>query len=336
MNDDEKYEAVISAMSEFTYDWKPENYDDPSKPILKITKSSLGTFDWCNKKYDFSYIQRLPQDQTEAMRKGTVLHNHREDFFNEFDIKKAENMSANEVEEYVVALTPVDEYYDISLNIASFETNRYLEARTENKTDEYLPVCNEGKFDAEITIPKNINPNVNDLYDTNKVSKLIEKINESDEAILSNSLTTRMIKEINPTLNEGYTNTVSFFNSLKPDNPVTVDQGASLPYSEPAIESGLFTFNSTTGASFRDDGDGALQIVVANSSALTILNSNVGTVDYASGNVTISNVTVNAIATGTTIKIFGRSEEADIVGKLNDLVEIKTDDTTVTVKGTRE
>ena len=84
------------------------------------------------------------------------------------------------------------------------------------------------------------------------------------------------------------------------------------------------------------DRDGALQIVVANSSALTILNSNVGTVDYASGNVTISNVTVNAIATGTSIKIFGRSEEADIVGKLNDLIEIKTDDTTVTVKGTRE
>ena len=171
---------------------------------------------------------------------------------------------------------------------------------------------------------------------TFRQSKLIEKINECDNAILSNSLQTRMIKEINPTLNQGYTNTVSFFNSLKPDNPVTVAQGASLPFSEPAIESGLFTFNSTTGASFRDDGDGALQIVVANSSALTILNSNVGTVDYASGNVTISNVTVNAIATGTTIKIFGRSEEADIVGKLNDLIEIKTDDTTVTVKGTRE
>ena len=171
---------------------------------------------------------------------------------------------------------------------------------------------------------------------TFRQSKLIEKINECDNAILSNSLQTRMIKEINPTLNQGYTNTVSFFNSLKPDNPVTVAQGASLPFSEPAIESGLFTFNSTTGASFRDDGDGALQIVVANSSALTILNSNVGTVDYASGNVTISNVTVNAIATGTTIKIFGRSEEADIVGKLNDLIEIKTDDTTVTTKGTRE
>ena len=40
MNDDEKYEAVIKSMDEFTYDWKPENYSDPTKPILKITKSS--------------------------------------------------------------------------------------------------------------------------------------------------------------------------------------------------------------------------------------------------------------------------------------------------------
>ena len=171
---------------------------------------------------------------------------------------------------------------------------------------------------------------------TFRQSKLVEKINECDDSILSNSLQTRMIKEINPTLNESYTDTVSFFNTLRPDNPVTVAQGASLPYSEPAIESGLFTFNSTTGASFRDNGDGALQIVVANSSALTILNSNVGDVDYATGNVTFSNVTVNAIATGTTIKIYARGDEADIVGKLNDLVEIKTDDTTVTVKGIRE
>jgi len=178
--------------------------------------------------------------------------------------------------------------------------------------------------------------NLGKFNKTFRQSKLIEKINESDDSILSNELSTRMIKEINPTLNQGYTNTVSFFNSLKPDNPVTVAQGASLPYSEPAIESGLFTFDSTSGASFRDDGDGSLQIIVANNSGLTILNANVGTVDYNTGNVVFSNVTVNAISTGTTIKIYGRSERADIVGKLKDLMEIKTDDTTINVHGLRE
>jgi CRISPR/Cas system-associated exonuclease Cas4 (RecB family) len=156
LNTDEKYNARIASMREFTYDWKPENYDDPSKPILKITKSSLGSFDWCPKKYDFSYIQRLPQDQTEAMRKGTILHNHRENFFNDFDIKKAETMNNSEVLDYCTSLLPIDEYYDDSLTMASFEAQRFIEARSENKIEEFLPIVNEGKFDAEIIIPANL------------------------------------------------------------------------------------------------------------------------------------------------------------------------------------
>ena len=154
MDINEKYEARIKSMDEYTYDWKPENYDDPSKPILKITKSSLGTMKWCPKKYEFNYIERRPQDQTEAMRKGTILHNHREDFFNTFDIKKAENMNNSEVLEYCTSLMPVDDYFDISLTVASFEAQRFIEARSEDKIHEYLPIVNEGKFDAEITIPR--------------------------------------------------------------------------------------------------------------------------------------------------------------------------------------
>ena len=157
MNTDEKYEARINSMRDFTYDWSPENYDDPSKPILKISKSSLvGAFSWCNKKYEFSYIQRLPQDQTEAMRKGTVLHNHREEFFDVFDIKKAETMNNSEVLEYCTSLMPIDDYFDISLTVAAFEAQRFIEARSEGRVDEYLPVINERKFDCEITVPQNV------------------------------------------------------------------------------------------------------------------------------------------------------------------------------------
>ena len=188
MNKEEKYEARIKSMKEFTYDWKPENYDDPSKPILKISKSSLvNSFGWCPQKYVFSYIQRLPQDQTEAMRKGTILHNSREDFFNEFDIKKAEQMNNSEVLEYCTSLMPVDDYYDISLTVASLEAQRFIEARTENKIDEYLPVCNEGKFDAEITIPANINPKF--LPSELKILKKIGfEINISKDSIKLNTV----------------------------------------------------------------------------------------------------------------------------------------------------
>jgi len=155
METKERYETLMNSMDEFTYDWNPEWIEDPTKPILKITKSSLGSFQWCPKKYEFSYIQRLPQDQTEAMRKGTIIHNSREDFFNQFDIKKAENMTNDEVLDYCSTLFPIDDYFDTYLDIAAFEAQRFIEAREEGKIDEYLPVVNEGKFDAEIVFRAN-------------------------------------------------------------------------------------------------------------------------------------------------------------------------------------
>jgi len=171
---------------------------------------------------------------------------------------------------------------------------------------------------------------------TFRQSKLIEKINESDTSILGHSVTTKMIKTISPTLNEAYTNTVSFNQTLKPDNPVTTAQGTYIGQSEPAIESGKFTYDSTTGATFRDDGTGALQIVVANTSALQILEANAGSVDYATGSVSFTNLTINAIATGTSLKIFGQSTAVDIKGVLTDVIEIKPEDVTVTATGVRE
>jgi hypothetical protein len=76
--------------------------------------------------------------------------------------------------------------------------------------------------------------------------------------------------------------------------------------------------------------------VIANTSALQILEANAGSVDYATGNVTFTNVTINAIATGTSLKIFGQSNTVDIKGTLNDVVEIKTEDVSVTAHGVRE
>jgi hypothetical protein len=153
-----EYETEIKSMKEYTYQWIPENYSDPTEPILKITKSSLGSFDWCPKKYDFSYQQRLPQDQTEAMRKGTIMHNAREDFFNEFDIVKAETMNSEELLDYCSSLFPVDDYFEEYQTIAVFESQRFMDALKEGKTDEFLPVCNEGMFDCEITISADTNP----------------------------------------------------------------------------------------------------------------------------------------------------------------------------------
>lgn len=140
-------------MREFTYQWVPKEYtNDGNEPILKITKSSFGSYQWCPKKYEFSYIERLRQDQTEAMRKGTIVHNAREDFFNVFDIKKAENLSHNELVNYCVSLYPIDDYTEMYETMSIFEANRFMQAKEEATTDEFLPAANEVLLDAEIEV----------------------------------------------------------------------------------------------------------------------------------------------------------------------------------------
>ena len=139
-------------MREYTYQWNPEAYTSRGKePILKITKSSFGSFQWCPRKYFHNYIERLPQDQTEAMRKGTIVHNAREDFFNKFDIKKAEELSHSELVSYCLALYPIDDYFELYENMAIFDANRFMEAK-EGEVENYIPVINEITLDAEITV----------------------------------------------------------------------------------------------------------------------------------------------------------------------------------------
>ena len=144
-----------SNTNEYTYQWNADTYGDDSLPILKITKSSFGSFQWCPKKYEFSYIERRPQDTTEAMYKGTIIHNAREAFFDEFDIKKAENLSQQELVNYCYSLYPIDDYTDLYETMAIFEANRFIDAKNENALGEFLPVGNEILLNAKFTIGKN-------------------------------------------------------------------------------------------------------------------------------------------------------------------------------------
>lgn len=141
-------------MREYTYQWVPAEYTENGKePILKVTKSSFGSFQWCPRKYTFSYIDRLRQDQTEAMRKGTIVHNAREDFFNEFDVKKAENMSQRELVDYCVSLHPIDEFTEMYETMSIFEANRFMDMKNnEMPLENFVPAANEVTLDAEIDV----------------------------------------------------------------------------------------------------------------------------------------------------------------------------------------
>ena len=165
-------------------------------------------------------------------------------------------------------------------------------------------------------------------------SKLLEKINESDPAVLSNDVDIKLTKTIIPLVDRKFVKLLDFGNPIKIDNPIdSVTQDKFINSSTPAVESEVFVFEGTPGASIRDDSNGTLMIVTANTTDLTVLQSDIGSVSYDLGQVSLANLVVNAFSTGTnSIKIFVRPEKADIVGRNTQVVRIRTEDTTVSVE----
>ena len=145
-------------MNDYTYQWKPDNYGQEGEPILKISKSSLGSYQWCPKRYEFQYVEKRPIETTEVMIKGSIIHNAREAFFNAFDVKKAENLSHEELVNYCLSLHPIDDYTEMYEAMSIFEANRFKESLAEGTTENFVPVVNEAMLDARITIGKNENP----------------------------------------------------------------------------------------------------------------------------------------------------------------------------------
>jgi hypothetical protein len=165
-------------------------------------------------------------------------------------------------------------------------------------------------------------------------SKLLEKINESDPAVLSNDVDVKLTKTIIPSVDKKFVKVLDFGNPIKIDNPIdSATQDKFVNSSTPAVESEVFTFEGTAGASIRDNSNGTLMIVAANTTDLTVLQSDMGSVVYGTGEVSLANLVVNAFSTGTnSIKIFVRPEKADIVGRNTQVVRIRTEDTTVSVE----
>ena len=77
-------------MREYTYEFIAKDYREGNEdvPVLKITKSSFGTFQWCPLKFQYQYPFHFPQETTEPMIKGTAVHDSRQDWFDDYDIAK--------------------------------------------------------------------------------------------------------------------------------------------------------------------------------------------------------------------------------------------------------
>ena len=138
----------------YTYLWKPEN----ELPILKITKSSLGTFQFCPLAYKYWYLEQIRQKTSPAMLKGTIIHNAEEQFWRIVNVEEAlkykdEPMKLQKHFRGIYPEAPEEDYEDIYRAMTAYNTERFLQMyeNEEETLDNFIPVGNEIKLNAAFT-----------------------------------------------------------------------------------------------------------------------------------------------------------------------------------------
>ena len=79
--DDYPFDDLLESYSKSTYAWQPGMVVDGVEQILRVTKSSLGTFGFCAKQYEFQNIMKLPTEEKDHHVRGNNVHDFTEYFF---------------------------------------------------------------------------------------------------------------------------------------------------------------------------------------------------------------------------------------------------------------
>lgn len=161
--------------------------------------------------------------------------------------------------------------------------------------------------------------NLNNFNRVFRYSNLIEAIDNTQTAIISNDTIIKVIKIVTPAL--GVTNTFDVNFQIPLDTTLSSASGGY------TLQSTRFVYNGSR-ATLQDNGQGIVNIVDSSGSVIT----NVGTINYDSGLVQLSNFVVSSYeGAGIKIKVTPRQKEIRVVN--NVIINIIEDDINLTVVG---
>lgn len=173
---------------------------------------------------------------------------------------------------------------------------------------------------------------LNDFNKNARQSRITRHIDDSSEYVIGNDTKIKMVIDVVPELNSVSSFTLNFRNSLMIDHKLTL--GEDITRHNPAIKSSKFTYENTD-AFLQDDGDGNLQILTNTIEGFDVLNSSIGSVDYDTGKVIITNLNVSGYD-GLAIKIFGQPAKQDIFGQKEKIIAIRPEDVILTIEQSDE
>lgn len=169
--------------------------------------------------------------------------------------------------------------------------------------------------------------NLNDFNKTFRQSRLSAYLDSLDASVVSTDIVARPVIEYVPELNKTASPSFSFETSLT--KPYPFDSVTGFTEFKPAISSSNFIVNSTT-VTIKDDGLGNLMLVTAGTDIQSVFKPIVGTVDYATGAVKLSNLNVSAFD-GSAIKFTASSTNKDIKPPKDRIIVVRGEDVTVSV-----
>lgn len=169
------------------------------------------------------------------------------------------------------------------------------------------------------------NNNLDDFGEILRSSRLSSLIDDIDPGILGNSLCVNPIIEYVPVLNLTLNPKFKFEAELVKPYPYRAANG--FRDFKPSVVSTNFRFRGIL-SKLQDNGSGAMQIISADSVNTEILNPNIGTVDYNTGEVSLINFSVESFV-GDAIKIYAATASVDITAPKSRILTIRDADIAV-------
>ena len=160
-------------------------------------------------------------------------------------------------------------------------------------------------------------------------SQFTSLVDESDTSILSNITTVSIASLYTPSTSGSFSFTIPFGNKLfNPHSGHNSLSGGII------ASTGFYIQDNTNEMFFDDDGAGNLRIYYLVGGTRTYLSSSAGTVNYATGLVSVNPVYITTVsnvdnAASTSIRITATPSSSDIVGQRNQIVEIDLVNTTI-------
>lgn len=155
-------------------------------------------------------------------------------------------------------------------------------------------------------------------------SRLLRRLEEQDQSILSSTVDFSMIKRLSPRLRVKNSFNINFNNAIYNPDP---GHEAHVGHSS-VVTSSFFTISGRT-VRLVDDGSGNLTVQATKEDGTTeIINRDAGTVDYGTGQVVINKLQIDDIANGF-LSIHAKPAKDDIVPATNQILLIDDKDVSV-------